>query len=183
MLCENNIPFLCPSCYREQHEGEVKELKGAVETLKAELCQLKELLCEVQGQVKHSVNAPCSCNNPPRSCAATVTATASHSEKMQSTAARGNTRGNTRQHPKRWQTVLQRRPSKPQRTKDDTERESHHSLTSPLQPNSGRTPGQPQREKVSVPGARKVWGTMKACMTQTVSTTIAQLCPTVAGKL
>ena len=39
MLCENNTPLLCPSCYREQHEGEIKELP--VETLKAELCQLK----------------------------------------------------------------------------------------------------------------------------------------------
>lgn len=181
MLCEDNTPFLCPSCYREQHEGEVKELKGAVETLKAELCQLKELLREVQGQLKHSVDAPCTCNNPPRSYAATVTATTSHSEKMRSTAARGNTRGNTRQHLKQWQTVLPRRPSKPQRTKDDTQRESHHS--SHPQPNSGRSPGQPQREKVSIPGVRKVWGTMKACTTQTVSTTIAQLCPSVAGKL
>ena len=49
--------------------------------------------------------------------------------------------------------------------------------------NSGCTPGQPQREKVRVPGARKVWGTMKTCTTQAVSTTIALLCPTVAGKL
>ena len=38
-------------------------------------------------------------------------------------------------------------------------------------------------KKSSVPGAHKVWGTMKACTTQTVSTSIAQLCPTVAGKL
>ena len=41
-------PFLCPSCYREQHEGEVKELKGILKTLKAELYQHEELLREVQ---------------------------------------------------------------------------------------------------------------------------------------
>jgi len=54
ILCENNTPFLCPSCYLEQPEAEVKGLKGTVETLKVELSQLKELLREVQGQVKHS---------------------------------------------------------------------------------------------------------------------------------
>lgn len=37
ILCENHTPFLCPSCYREQHEAEVKELKGTVETLKVVL--------------------------------------------------------------------------------------------------------------------------------------------------
>lgn len=52
-LCEHNISFLCPSCYREQHEGEVKELKGEVEVLKTELQQLKDLLCDVQERMKH----------------------------------------------------------------------------------------------------------------------------------
>ena len=36
ILCESNTPFLCPSCYQEQHEWEVKELMGNVETLKAD---------------------------------------------------------------------------------------------------------------------------------------------------
>ena len=77
--------------------------------------------------------------------------------------------------------LIPRRPSKPRRHKDDSQRESH--CSSSLPPNSGHTPGQLQQEKVSVPGAHKVWGTMKACTTPTVSTTIPQLCPTVAGKL
>ena len=47
-------PFLCPSCYREQHEGEVKELKGTLKTLKAELYQHEELLREVQRQKKRN---------------------------------------------------------------------------------------------------------------------------------
>ena len=62
---------------------------------------------EVQEQVEHPANVTCNCSNPPHSY--TATATASHIEKMRSTATWGNTQGNTQQHPKklpRWQTVL-----------------------------------------------------------------------------
>lgn len=73
-----------------------------------------------------------------------------------------------------WQTVLPKKPSKPWRPKDDIQRGSHH--PSPLLPN-GHTPGQLRQEKVLAPYTRKVWGTMKTCTMQTVSTTIVQLCP------
>lgn len=89
-----------------------------------------------------------------------------------------------RQRPKGasvWQTVLSRKTRKPRQPKDNVETESRHS-NSPSQCHASSQPRQ-EKEKVCVPGARKIWGTMKSCTVQTVSTTIATLCPNVAGKL
>ena len=62
-----DTPFLCPSCYREQHEEEVKELKSTVEILRAELTQLKEMLCAFREQANSSTNAVPCCSKSTRS--------------------------------------------------------------------------------------------------------------------
>ena len=46
--CKSRTPFLCPTCYRKQHEGEVNELKNTVEALRMEVSQLKELIQELR---------------------------------------------------------------------------------------------------------------------------------------
>ena len=135
----------------------------------------------MQEKVNHSANVSCSCSNSSHSYAATGAAAASQGEKVRLTATQSSTQQYSK-GPPGWKTVLPKRPRKPRRPRDEahTPVGSHH--PSSLPPNR-RTPGQLRREKVSVPGARKIWGTMKACSVQTVSTTIAQLCPSVAGKL
>ena len=41
---DENRPFLCPCCCREQQQGEINELRNTVEALKLEICELKESL-------------------------------------------------------------------------------------------------------------------------------------------
>ena len=108
--------FLCPSCYREQHEEEVKELKGTVETLRAELFQLKELLHAVREQANSSTNrAPCCSKSTCSYAAAAATdaataATATVSEKLRDTR---DNRPTVRQQPKSsWQTVQARQSNR-----------------------------------------------------------------------
>ena len=49
VICEKtDTPFLCPTCYGEQRDVEVNELKGTVEALRVELLQPKELVREVR---------------------------------------------------------------------------------------------------------------------------------------
>ena len=185
VLLDKNTPFLCPSCYREQHEEDVEELNSTVEILRAELTQLKEMLYAFREHANSSTNAVPCCSKPTCSYAAAAAATgaataatATVSEKLHLTAPRNNRPA--RQQPKAgWQTVLARRSNWVRRSNGNklAASESQHLTT------NRHNSSQPQREKVNVPGVRKVWGTMKACTTQTVATTIAQLCPTVAGKL
>jgi len=92
-------------------------------------------------------------------------ASANVEERPALTAARSGV-GPPPKDPPGWKTILPRKSSKPRRPRDTI-------------PNSNK----PQREKVRIPGVRKVWGTMKSCTAHTVSNTIAQLCPTVSAKL
>ena len=169
------------------HEEEVKELKSTVDILRTELTQPKEMLCAFREQANSSTNAVPCCSKPTCSYAAaasaaatgaTTAATATVSEKLHLTDPRNNRPA--RQQPKAgWQTVLARRSNRVRRSNGNklAASESQHSTT------NRHNSSQPQREKVNVSGVRKVWGTMKACTTQTVATTIEQLYPTVAGKL
>ena len=112
ILCENNTPFLCPSCYREEHEEQFKELKRTVEALRAEVSQLNEQLHKVQtSQVKKSTSSNHVVNN-------TYAAVAGARVRSPS-AQRDN---DVRQRPKGsrgWQTVLLRRPVGKQRPPDE----------------------------------------------------------------
>ena len=57
-LCESQTPFLCPACYREQHEGEVNELKSTVEALRVEVAQLKELIHDLREEAGDPASKP-----------------------------------------------------------------------------------------------------------------------------
>ena len=57
-FCERQTPFLCPACYREQHEGEVNELKSTVEALRVEVAQLKELIHDLREEAGDPASKP-----------------------------------------------------------------------------------------------------------------------------
>ena len=57
---DENCPFLCPCCCREQQQNEINELQNTVEALKLEICELKEpflSLTMAQSKLREEMNA------------------------------------------------------------------------------------------------------------------------------
>jgi len=195
-LCESRTPFLCPACYREQHEGEVNELKNTVEALRMEVSQLKELIRELREGAESPVTVakPAAASDatndnvidPPLSASRPdqpwKTATSRRSrKKSKSTSKDDNGPAETRKSKNIDEASgRSRRPREPRWVSVKSLGNATHEKGTggntgddSEYPTVGNSNVKQPCEEVE--GVRRIWGTMRGCSSKTILTALQRL--------
>ena len=158
-LSSNEEPFLCFTCCRAQHQQQIIELRGEMEALKSELSQLKAQL-QPPPRPQISSNEVVECY-PPLSA---------EREAMPENSS--------------WQPVgKKRRPRKRQRSTKQGATESTEARASSTVSLVTSNVSDKLEGKAKLVGARRVWGTLKACTVGTVKSVISRFCSNTTAKV
>lgn len=180
-ICENHTPFLCHACYREQHEGELNELRSTVETLRTEISLLKDVIRDMQVVAKP--NNPTDTQGQSQRWSTVVRskgrrAPTSSNEQPRKQGKQGSGKQGSKttppSKPRGVPRPRQRHSSAPGASNAASRSETTPSYISPYQ---GTGP-----KKVCVPGKRRVWGTLQHASADAVKKSIRQLTTVTAGK-